>query len=133
MGVVVKYSKGKYERKGTVHFVYGLHRFPYSLKAVFKKYRRRFGIESSHRKMGGRVRTTSQSVVVRLLLVGVAFFLYNLWVWLKWEFVSLRRRGRRRVWHRWFTFRRMLLFLRRALEAEYQVVEMLGIAVAEPG
>jgi hypothetical protein len=45
-------------------------------------YRRRFGIESSYRQLGqGLALTTSRSRAYRLLLVGVALLLRNVWVW----------------------------------------------------
>lgn len=60
-----------------------------SLRAVRKAYdwfrqtyRRRFGIETSYRQLGeGLGLTTSRSEVYRLLLVGIALLLRNLWVW----------------------------------------------------
>ena len=45
-------------------------------------YRRRFGIESSYRQLGqGLALTTSRGEAYRLLLVGVALLLRNVWVW----------------------------------------------------
>jgi hypothetical protein len=45
-------------------------------------YRRRFGIETSYRQLGECLAlTTSRDAGVRLLLVGVALLLRNLWVW----------------------------------------------------
>jgi hypothetical protein len=45
-------------------------------------YRRRFGVESSYRQLGqGLALTTSRREAYRLLLVGVALLLRNVWVW----------------------------------------------------
>src|SRR5439155_23099479 len=69
---------------------------PASPAAVFETYRRRFGIETSYRQMHeGRIRTTTRNPVIRLLYVGIALVLRNLWVWLHYEVLSMRRRGGR--------------------------------------
>lgn len=46
-------------------------------------YRRRFGVETSYRQMNeGKARTTKKDVAYRLLLVGLALLLRQVWVWL---------------------------------------------------
>ncbi len=51
---------------------------------VFELYRRRFGIETSYRQMNQvRARTSSRDVRLRLLLVGLALLLVNLYVRLR--------------------------------------------------
>jgi len=58
---------------------------------LFKRYRRRFGIESGHRIWEqARARTASRMAGLRLLLIGPAVLLHNLWVLLKWAVVSIR-------------------------------------------
>jgi IS4 transposase len=43
-------------------------------------YRQRFGIEASYRQMNQvRTRTTSRNPVIRLLLVGLPFVIFNLY------------------------------------------------------
>jgi len=60
-------------------------------------YRKRFGIETSHRQLNqGRGWTTSRCPV-RLLLVGLALLLRNVWVLLHLEVLAERRRGGRRL------------------------------------
>src|SRR3990172_987996 len=58
------------------------------LTRVFEWYRRRFGIETSYRQMHHlRARTTSRNPAWRLLLVGLAFILVNLYITLRQAFV----------------------------------------------
>lgn len=52
----------------------------------------------------------------------------NLWVFLKWACVWLPRRGGRVIKHRWFTFLRMLSFLRQAIERVYRLVEEVRVS-----
>ena len=61
---------------------------------VYHEYRRRFGIETSYRLMNlVRARTTSKSPTLRLFYVGLALTMLNLWLFVKWTFVSRPRRG----------------------------------------
>lgn len=56
---------------------------------VVRAYRTRFGIETSYRQLGQCLaRTSSRSERLRLLLVGVALLLGNLWAWLHSEVFS---------------------------------------------
>jgi putative transposase len=123
VAVVGRYLKGRWG-KHKEHFAFVINLFPFKLKALFEKYRGRFGIETTHRIMEkARPRTTSKSATLRLLWVGLGFLLRNLWVWLKWSCVSLPRHGGRVILGRWFSFFRLLSFLRRAIEIRYRLVE----------
>lgn len=67
-----------------------------TVRWVSATYRRRFAIESSYRQMNqGRARTSSRDRGLRVLYVGLALVLRNLWVWWHWEVLSVRRRGQR--------------------------------------
>ena len=80
-------------------------------------YRQRFGIETSYRQMEqARIRTSTHDPLLRLLYVGVAMILRNVWAWLHWEVLSHRRRGGRRVDLGQLTFRGMLLWLQHYAE-----------------
>jgi hypothetical protein len=51
-----------------------------------RAYRRRFGIETSYRQLNqSKGRTTKKDAVYRLLLIGVALLLRQVWVWLTWQ------------------------------------------------
>jgi putative transposase len=90
---------------------------------VRKRYRRRFGIESSYRLMEQvRARTTSPSAGLRFLLLGVALLIVNVWIHLHWQFLRVPGRGPRRVARHVFRLDRMARFLRRAIERHYGVV-----------
>jgi hypothetical protein len=79
-----------------LYAVWGLQ--PSSVVWVRDTYRQRFGIETSYRQLNqARIRTSSRSPLLRLLFVGLALVLRNMWVWLHWEVLALKQRGRRRV------------------------------------
>lgn len=81
---------------------------------VFELYRQRFGIETSYRQMNQvRARTSSRSPILRLLLVGLALLLLNLYVTL--------RRGHSWVRRQWLTLTRLMRVLARAVEAQFGI------------
>jgi putative transposase len=90
-----------------------------SLRWLRETYRQRFGIESSYRQLHqARIRTSTRQPLLRLLYVGVALLLRNVWVWLHWEVLAQRRRGRRRVDLARLPFRALLRWLGECIEAE---------------
>lgn len=90
-------------------------------------YRRRYGIETSYRQMNqARARTCARDPGLRLLLVGVALILRNLWVLVHHRLLS-RVRGRGlELRMGLLRFRTMLLLLQRCAEA------ILGCAEPPP-
>src|SRR5262249_60720015 len=82
-------------REGLVYAWGGMTR-PSSPLWVKETYRQRFGIETSYRQMHqARIRTSTRDPLLRLLYVGVALILRNVWAWLHWEVLSQSRRGGR--------------------------------------
>lgn len=96
------------------------------LRQVRKRYRRRFGIESSYRIMeDARVRTASNNPAVRFVYMSVALLLQSLWLTLHWAFLRVPGPGPRRVNAEALRFDRFKHFLIRAVEAIYGVVAAL--------
>lgn len=128
VAVVGKYLNGRRDKHGRARYAFVIHRFPFAPSALWGKYRGRFGIESAHRVWeSARARTASRRAGLRLLLLGIAIVLHNLWVWLKWTALSWPRRGPggRAVWHPGLRFRRLLWFLTRAIETRLGAVAAL--------
>jgi hypothetical protein len=89
---------------------------------VRETYRQRFGIESSYRQLNQtRIRTSSRSPLLRLLWVGLALVLRNVWVWLHWEVLAGKRRGKRRVDLDQLPLRALLHWLQEVAEAQFGV------------
>ena len=90
---------------------------PAWVKAV---YRRRFGVEASYRQVHrARVRTTTRRPALRLLFVGLALLLRNLWAWVHWTALAARRRGGRRVDLGRLRFATLLLWLAHRAERTF--------------
>jgi hypothetical protein len=108
------------DRRGHRVFLYacwGVRAAPAWVQAV---YRRRFGIEASYRQMNrARIRTTTRRPALRLLFVGVALLLRNLWAWLHWTALAHRRQGGRRVQLERLRFATLLLWLAHRAERAF--------------
>lgn len=119
IGVVVTYRRrrGRKRRRTTLVFAFwGLQ--PRSFVWLRQTYRRRFGIESSYRQLNqARIRTCTRDPLLRLLFVGVALILRNVWVWLHLLVLSTPRRGERELRLDKLRFRTMLLWLIHLVES----------------
>jgi putative transposase len=114
-------ERGRHGREALV-YAYGGGLSPGSYRWVQETYRRRFGIETSYRQLEqARIRTSTRDPLLRLLYVGVALVLRNVWAWLHWEVLSQPRRGGRRIDLGQLTFRGMLLWL------QHHAEERLGL------
>jgi len=101
-------------------------------RQVRRCYQRRFGIETSYR-CANQVRgwTTSPNPVLRFLLMALAIYLVNVWIWLRWLFTQIPRRGQRTLDEKVFRLSRFARFIVHGLEEHYGVVRQIS-AVAAP-
>ena len=115
-------ERGQRGRQALV-YAYGGGLKPGSYRWVKETYRSRFAIEATYRQLGqARIRTSTRDPLLRLLYVGVALILRNVWVWLHWQVLAERcGGGHRRVDTNQLTFRAMLLWLQHWAE------QLLGI------
>ncbi len=118
--------RGPWKRPGrqTLVYAYWGDRPP-SPDAVFATYRLRFGIESSYRQMHeARIRTTTRRPAVRLLYVGIALVLRNLWVWLHDTVLAMPRRGGRVILLERLRWETLLLWLLHVVEKAFGVADV---------
>lgn len=122
---------GRMKRR-TTWLIFILIHLDWSPKRARKSYRRRFGIETSYR-CAGQVRgwTTSPNPAYRFLLIGLSFFLLNVWLHLRWLFTQVPRRGRRWLDVKRFRLARFAKFIAHALEKHHGSIQHI-IAPAPP-
>ena len=90
---------------------------------VYETYRKRFGIETTYRQMNEvRIHTTSRDPVRRMLNVGLALILRNVWVWCHFEWLSLRRGRGILVRDELLRLGELLLWLAHLVEEQYGLV-----------
>jgi IS4 transposase len=121
--VVQTYLKGKFGKHGRRWYAFAVFGVKAQPRQVYEMYRLRFGIESSYRMMNQvRARTCSRKPSIRLLLVGIAFTILNLWSFIRWQWLAQPLRGGRQIDAKLFHLHRMARMLSRAVEAIYGCV-----------
>jgi hypothetical protein len=115
-------ERHKHGRQALVYGYWGLS--PSSGQWLYETYRLRFGIEASYRQLHqARIRTCTRDPLLRLLYVGLALILRNVWVWLHWDVLSHPCRGGRKVDLNQLVFRKMLVGLQHLAEALFGVCD----------
>ena len=126
--VAKRYSKGRYGRHTSKWFAYAVTGLPESISPaqVFELYRQRFGIESSYRQMNQvRARTSTRNPVIRLLLVGLAFVIFNLYITLRQNLSSALKQPLKSPKYFWLSLRRLALMIGRAIEHLWGINDVL--------
>jgi len=109
-------KRGKRQRPQTFVYAYWGIR-PGSCEWVRETYRTRFAIETTYRQMHqARIRTCTRDPLLRLLFVGLALILRNVWVWLHLMCLAVRQAGRIELRLERLRFRRMLIWLQHHAE-----------------
>jgi hypothetical protein len=79
---------------------------------VYQTYRRRFGIETSCRQLHeAHIKTSTRDPTLRLLLIGIALILRNIWVWVHYPLLVMPCRGGRKLNLGLPPFKMLLLWL----------------------
>ena len=115
-------------RRRVKWLVYVIIHLDWSAKQVYQRYRRRFGIECSFRQLRQvRVPTTSRNPALRFFLLGLALLLVNVWVALRWLTSRILEPGPARLDPDLFRLNRFIVFLRRAIEKAFGVLDSIPI------
>jgi hypothetical protein len=119
-------QRGRHQRETLLYATWGVKSRP--LSWIRATYRRRFGIESSYRQSHqARIRTSSRKPALRLLFMGVALVLRNVWVWLHAEVMAQPQRGARQLRPQSLRFARLLLWLLREVARHYCLLRKIPI------
>jgi putative transposase len=107
-------------RKWLLYVVLGLDWNP---KTIYRRYRFRFGIESSYRILRRvRIKTTSRNPAFRFFVLGFALLLVNIWAFLRWFVARIPGVGPHRLDPTHFQFQRFVALLRRIIELRYGAI-----------
>jgi putative transposase len=100
----------------------------WSAYKVYRRYRRRFGIESSYRQFDSlRARTTSRNPALRFLLLGLSLLLLNIWAFLRFLVARIIEPGPIHLDDALFRLQRFIAFLRRAIETTLGTTDSIPI------
>ena len=129
LAVVCKNYAGTRKRHGRRTHLYAYWGIePRSFEWVYETYRKRFGIETSYRQMNEvRIRTSSRSPLLRLLFVGIALILRNVWVWCHLNWLAVRRGPAIYIRDELLRLGEMLLWIQTLIEEEFGLCMLKGI------
>lgn len=117
-------SRRRHARQTLVYAFWGIR--PKTTQWLFQVYRDRFGIETSYRQLGEAcIKTTTRNPTLRLLFVGLALLLRNLWVWVHWVYLATPRRGGRILNLHQLRFRTLLMWLTHLAEETFGIDDNL--------
>jgi hypothetical protein len=118
--------RGQHRREALLYATWGVNHRPWHWMRA--PYRGRLGIESSYRQVHpARIRTSSRNPVLRLLFVGVAWVLRNVWVWWHAEVIAEPRRGAKHLRLQALRFARLRLWLLLEVAHHYRLLRNIPV------
>jgi putative transposase len=116
---------GKRRRKRLLFAIWKVHRTPKEIREI---YRKRFGIETSYRQMNeARIKTCTRDPRMRLLFVGIALVLRNVWVWLHFRFAKGKYSDEPQLFLELLRFQEMLLWITEVVQKALGADKTLGL------
>jgi putative transposase len=110
----VEKKTNKKRRKKLLFALWKIRRTPKEIREI---YRKRFGIETSYRQMNeARIKTCTRDPRERLLFVGIALVLRNVWVWLHFRFAKRKHSAEPQLFHALLRFKEMLLWITQVVQ-----------------
>jgi integrase len=116
---------GKRRRKKLLYVVWKVRRTPQEIRET---YRKRFGIETSYRQMNeARIKTCTRDPRLRLLFVGIALVLRNVWVWIHFRFAKGKFSEEPQLFLELLRFQEMLLWITQIVQHALGADKTLGL------
>lgn len=111
------YTRKKTNTRHRKKLLYAINKVRLTPKAIRETYRKRFGIETSYRQMNqARIRTCTRDPRLRLLFVGIALVLRNVWVWLHFKLATGKWRDEPDLCLELLRFNEMLLWITQVVQ-----------------
>lgn len=128
MAVVATLVPNKDKRRRRKWMLFVVIGVDWKPKTIYRRYRFRFGIETSYRILRRvRIKTTSRNPALRFFLFGFALLLVNIWAFLRWFVARIPGRGPHRLDPTRFQFQAFVSMLRRAVEYIYGAVMTISM------
>jgi len=106
------YTHKKTGRRRCKKLLYVTWKIRLAPEDIRQTYRKRFGIETSYRQMNeARIRTCTRDPGQRLLFVGIALVLRNVWVWLHFKLAKGKWNDEPQLFLKLLRFQEMLLWI----------------------
>lgn len=122
------HKSGQRCRKKMLYAVWKVRLTPQAIRATYSK---RFGIETSYRQMNeARIRTCTRDPRLRLLFVGIALVLRNVWVWLHFKLAKEKWSDEPRLFQELLRFKQMLFWITLVVQRLLHADQKQGIELA---
>jgi putative transposase len=116
---------GRRRRKRLLYVVSKVRRTPNEIREL---YRRRFGIETSYRQMNeAKIKTCTRDPGLRLLFVGIALVLRNVWVWIHYRFAKRKYSAEPQLFLELLRFQEMLLWIAQVVQQALGADKTIGL------
>ena len=123
-----RYTHKKTDERRTKKLMYAISKVRLTPREIREMYRKRFGIETSYRQMHeARIKTCTRDPSLRLLFIGIALVLRNIWVWLHFKLAKGKWREEPRLFLELLRFREMLLWIAQVVGKLLHADEKQGI------
>ena len=97
-------------------------------REIREEYRKRFGVETSYRQMNqARIKTCTRDPRLRLLFVGIALVLRNVWVWLHFRLAKAKCSEEPIMFLELLRFKEMLLWITQVVQRMLRADQVPGI------
>ncbi len=110
------YTHKKTDKRRTKKLIYVVSKVRLTPQEIREMYRTRFGIETSYRQMHeARIKTCTRDPKLRLLFIGIALVLRNVWVWLHFKLAKGKWSEEPQLFLGLLRFREMLLWINQVI------------------
>jgi hypothetical protein len=127
-----RYTHKKTSKRRTKKLMYVVWKVRLTPREIREMYRKRFGIETSYRQMHeARIKTCTRDPKLRLLFIGIALVLRNIWVWLHFRLAKGKWSEEPQLFLELLRFREMLLWIGQVVGRLLHADEKQGIEYEE--
>jgi putative transposase len=125
------YTEEKTGKRRCKKLLYAVWKVRLTTQDIRETYRKRFGIETSYRQMNeARIRTCTRDPRQRLLFVGIALVLRNVWVWLHFKLAKEKWSDEPQLFLELLRFNEMLLWITQVVQRLLRADQTQGIDLA---
>ena len=123
-----RYTDKKTDKRRSKKLMYVIWKVRLTPQEIRQMYRTRFGIETSYRQMNeARIKTCTRDPRLRLLFVGIALVLRNVWVWLHFKLAKGKWNEEPQLFLELLRFCEMLLWISQVVGRQFGADQRQGI------
>jgi putative transposase len=120
---------GKKKYKKLMYAIWKVRKTP---RRIREEYRKRFGVETSYRQMNeARIKTCTRDPRLRLLFIGIALVLRNVWVWIHFRLAKNTYSEEPQMFLELMRFKEMLLWITQVIQHNLGADKTEGIKVVD--